>query len=122
MQSILSELDTRLLILNKTPLSNMEVVSQLNLIVAVITDIHTESTELTTGVLGFKESVNALYEYTRVLVSCLANHLIVPLGELRTNLVHVKQDMKAYSRLEIPKIWMKTSVEKHQLSLMTFSS
>ena len=80
----------------------MGTVSHLCLTVAVMTDIHTGITRLKTGVQSLKENVNAIHEYIGVLASHLFISLILPLDELRTIFAHVKQDMKADPRLELP--------------------
>ena len=98
--SVLYELDSQFPILNKTLKSTMETVCQLCSTIAIITDNQT-GTRLLTGLLSLKENVNALYKYMGVLASHLVNPLIVPLAELKTTLVHVKQDMKASQRLKV---------------------
>ena len=59
-------------------------------------------TSLTTRLLRLKENVNDLYKYMTVLASYIVNPFIVPLDEFRGILVYVKQDIRAYLKLELP--------------------
>ena len=54
------------------------------------------------GCHQFKRNVDALYEYMRVLASCLVNSLIVPLDKLRKILIKVKQNVRTNPYLEVP--------------------
>ena len=53
-------------------LSTMETVTCLHFTVAIIVDVHTNKTQLMTGLHSLREIVNALYEYMGVL----ANHSV----------------------------------------------
>ena len=62
-------------------MSTMHVVSNLRYTVAVLTDVCTGVTHLTSGILSLKKNIDALYEYLRMLASHKMNPLFVPLVE-----------------------------------------
>ena len=61
-QEVLYELDTRLLIINKTDMSAMQTVSYLRYTITILTDVHTGVTHLTSGTLSLKGNVDTLYD------------------------------------------------------------
>ena len=75
-QIMLHELDTRLLIMNKTLAKTLRAVTNLKYMVAILTDIQTAPNWLTLGILGLKENVDFILES---MPSCWnkANQLIL---------------------------------------------
>ena len=67
-QEALYKLDTKLLIVNKSPMPTMQVVSYLRYTVAVSSELCTGVTHFTSGILSLKENV-ILYEYLVALAS-----------------------------------------------------
>ena len=109
-QEALYEMDTRLIILNRTPMSSIKTFSYLRYPVVVLADVHTGVTWLTSGILSLKWNVNALYEYLHVIASHKMNSLIVLLVDLSNILVNIKHD-----------IWKKTLYWNYQMTLIEIS-
>ena len=74
--------------------------------------------QLSLGLMRFyKENVNAIYEYMRVLSTRRVNPLIIPPESLRMVLAQAKEDMKRNPRLTLPEdpnvnIWNYYSIMK----------
>ena len=101
-QNILYELDTKLLIMNKTLVKILRAVTHLQYTVAIFTDIQTILNWLTLDILGLKENVDSFYEYLHMLASHTINPLIISPHELRQVLIKVKKEMKHKPRLNSP--------------------
>ena len=80
----------------------MQTVCCLRCTVAVLTDVCTGITHLTSRVLSLKENGDTLYECLRVLTSHKVNLLTVPQVDLCNILVKVKHDLRTNLRLELP--------------------
>ena len=92
-QEFLYELDTRLLILNKTLfMFTKQTISYPMCTVTVLTDVHMGITYLTSSILILKGNVDALHEYIRVLASHNVMPLTVPPLDLHNILVKIKHE------------------------------
>ena len=91
-QGDLYELDTKLLIFNKTLISTMKALSHIWYILSVLTDVHTAVTQLMSGILSLKEGVDLVYE----CMCALRESPNCPPSDLRKILLDVKD--KIYSR------------------------
>ena len=98
----ITNLQVQLTELNQTLIATMEDAKFVKYTVAVITDIGIILAELTLGVMGLQQNVNAIYKYLRVLSSKQVNPLLIPLDALRGVLAHIKDDMKRNPRLQLP--------------------
>ena len=55
---VLYELDTRLLIFNKTLISTIKALSHVRYMLSVLSEVHTSVTQLTLGILSLKEGID----------------------------------------------------------------
>ena len=108
----------------------MQAASYLKYTVAVLTNVFTCVTLLSSGIVSLKENVGALYEYLRAMVSCKVSLLFVPQVDLSNILIKLKHNMRTNSSLELPddtkiNIWTYfsimgvTSVVKDDLVILT---
>ena len=77
-QGVLYELDSRLLINNRTLILAMTALSHVQYMLTILTDVHTAVTQITSVILSLKEGADSLYED----MHCLASHEVNPLTVL----------------------------------------
>ena len=113
----ITNLQVRMAEVNKTLIAALSDVKFVKYLVAIINDVRIILAKLTSGVMSFKQNVNVIHEYLRVLSSKQVNPLIIPPDSLRKVLAHVKEDMKRNPRLQLPEdpninIWNYYSIMK----------
>ena len=113
----ITNLQVRMVEVNKTLIAALSDVKFVKSSVAIINDIRIILAKLTQGVISLEQNVNAIYEYLRALSSRQVNPLIIPPDSLRKVLEQAKEAMKRNSRLQLPEdpninIWNYYSIMK----------
>ena len=98
---MLYEMDTRLLILNKTLQHLMWTVDALRYEHTVIHYFQTRIYHVYTSLYALHEDIDALYEYMRILASQELNPTIIPPDVLKTILHRIENDIKSNARLKL---------------------
>ena len=98
---MLYEMDTRLLILNKTLQYLMWTVDALRYEHTVIHYFQTRIYHVYTSLYALHEDIDALYEYMRMLASQELNPTIIPPDVLKTILHRIENDIKSNARLKL---------------------
>ena len=98
---MLYEMDTRLLILNKTLQHLMWTVDTLRYEHTVIHYFQTRIYHVYTSLYALHEDIDALYEYMRILASQELNPTIIPPDVLKTILHRIENDIKSNARLKL---------------------
>ena len=98
---MLYEMDTRLLILNKTLQHLMWTVDALRYEHTVIHYFQTRIYCVYTSLYALCEDIDALYEYMRILASQELNPTIIPPDVLKTILHRIENDIKSNARLKL---------------------
>ena len=98
---MLYEMDTRLLILNKTLQHLMWTVDALRYEHTVIHYFQTRIYHVYTSLYALREDIDALYEYMRILASQELNPTIIPPDVLKTLLHRIENDIKSNARLKL---------------------
>ena len=98
---MLYEMDTRLLILNKTLQHLMWSVDALRYEHTVIHYFQTRIYRVYTSLYALCEDIDALYEYMRILASQELNPTIIPPDVLKTILHRIENDIKSNARLKL---------------------
>ena len=88
--------------IDKTLIATLSDIKFLKYTVAIVSDIRINLAKLTLGIMSLEQSVNAVYEYLRVLSTRQVNPLIIPPDTLRKVLAKVKEDMNRNPRLKLP--------------------
>ena len=94
-ENMLYELDTKLMVLNKTLQSIMVQLSYFRYESNLIDHMQLCINRIYTAVYALKEDIDALYEYMRVLTTQQLNPLIIPPDILRYVLEQVKDDIRS---------------------------
>ena len=98
-ENMLYELDTKLMILNKTLQSVMVQLSYFRYETNLIDHMQLCINHIYTAVYALKEDIDALYEYMRVLSTQQLNPLIIPPDMLRYVLEQVKDGIQSNAQL-----------------------
>ena len=98
---ILHEMDTRLLILNRTLQHLMWSVDTLRYEHSVIHYFQTRIYHVYTSSYVLREDIDSLYEYMRILASQELNPTIIPPDVLKTILHRIENDIKSNARLKL---------------------
>ena len=98
---MLYEMDTTLLILNKTLQHLMWTVDALRYEHTVIHYFQTRIYGVYTSLYALHEDIDALYEYMRILASQELNPTIIPPDVLKTLLHRIENDIKSNARLKL---------------------
>ena len=98
-ENMLYELDTKLMVLNKTLQSIMVQLSYFRYESNLIDHMQLCINHIYTAVYALKEDIDALYEYMRVLTTQQLNPLIIPPDILRYVLEQVEDDIRSNAQL-----------------------
>ena len=98
---MLYEMDTRLLILNKTLQHLMWTVDALRYEHSVIHYFQTRIYSVYTSLYALHEDIDSLYEYMRILASQELNPTIIPPDVLKTILHRIENNIKSNARLKL---------------------
>ena len=74
----ITNLQVRLVEINKTITATLGDIKFLKYTVAIVNDIRINLAKLTLGIMTLEQNVNAVYEYLRVLSTRQVNPLIIP--------------------------------------------
>ena len=114
---VINELNIKVTTLNKTMMALIGETKFIKFTVAILTEMRMMLAQLSVGVMGLQENVNAIYEYMRVLSTRRVNPLIIPPDSLQLVLAQAKEDMKRNPQLTLPEdpninIWNYYSIMK----------
>ena len=99
-ETMLYELDSKLMILNKTLQSVMVQLSYFRCENNLVDNMQMHINRLYTAIYALKEDIDALYEYMRVLSTQQLNPLIIPPDILRQVLDQVNNGIRSNARLD----------------------
>ena len=122
-ETMLYELDSKLMILNRTLQRLMVQLSYFRCENNLIDNMQMHINRLYTAVYALKEDIDALYEYMRVLSTQQLNPLIIPPDILRQVLYQVKDGIQSNARLALSEdpsqnIWTYYNIIKVTLIVM----
>ena len=100
-EEMLYEMDTKLLILNKTLQTIMIAVSHIRYETDLVNHIQARIFRLHTSLIGLKNDIDSLYDYLRALAARDLNPLIIPPDTLRKVLQDLQEELKAHPRLRL---------------------
>ena len=100
-EEMLYDMDSRLLIMNKTLQDIMIGISLMKYESDLLDHVQARIFRLHTALIALKMDVDSLYEYLRALASHNLNPMIIPPDTLRMILQDIQDDLKAHARLKL---------------------